>query len=119
MVAIFVDVFDSTIHEALCLHPARTEGLFSSSVKVDELQTIKRELTQIKSKVDDLLDSLERMEKDHSKKSGRGLKHSMFLTSRIHQLSSLDHSATNGCTRLWLCGCHLISCLSSFFSSFF
>nr|XP_057934677.1 heterogeneous nuclear ribonucleoprotein C-like isoform X2 [Doryrhamphus excisus] len=38
-------------------------------VKVDELQTIKRELTQIKSKVDDLLESLERMEKDHSKKS--------------------------------------------------
>ncbi|XP_072296751.1 heterogeneous nuclear ribonucleoproteins C1/C2 [Eucyclogobius newberryi] len=57
----------------------RTKSSFSSSkssqrtfgfpVKVDELQTIKRELTQIKSKVDDLLDSLERMEKDHSKKS--------------------------------------------------
>ncbi|XP_037642536.1 heterogeneous nuclear ribonucleoproteins C1/C2 isoform X3 [Sebastes umbrosus] len=45
-----------------------------SAVKVDELQTIKRELTQIKSKVDDLLDSLERMEKDHSKKSGKGMK---------------------------------------------
>lgn len=40
-------------------------------MKVDELLTIKRELSQIKSKVDDLLDSLERMEKDHSKKSGR------------------------------------------------
>ncbi|XP_069366787.1 heterogeneous nuclear ribonucleoproteins C1/C2 isoform X12 [Paralichthys olivaceus] len=59
----------------------RTKSSFSSSskssqrmsssrtMKVDELQTIKRELTQIKSKVDDLLDSLERMEKDHSKKS--------------------------------------------------
>lgn len=42
------------------------------AVKVDELQTIKRELTQIKSKVDDLLESLERMEKDHNKKSGTG-----------------------------------------------
>merc|ERR1711962_1333731 len=58
----------------------RTKSSFSSSkssqrtsssrtMKVDELQTIKRELTQIKSKVDNLLESLERMEKDHSKKS--------------------------------------------------
>ncbi|KAA8587758.1 hypothetical protein FQN60_016620 [Etheostoma spectabile] len=56
----------------------RTKSSFTSSskrtsssrtMKVDELQAIKRELTQIKSKVDDLLDSLERMEKDHSKKS--------------------------------------------------
>ncbi|XP_074544916.1 heterogeneous nuclear ribonucleoprotein C-like isoform X2 [Halichoeres trimaculatus] len=65
----------------------RTKSSFSSSskssqrtsssratVKVDELQTIKRELTQIKSKVDDLLESLERMEKDHSKKSVKSLK---------------------------------------------
>ncbi|XP_056149064.1 heterogeneous nuclear ribonucleoprotein C-like isoform X2 [Lampris incognitus] len=41
----------------------------SRTMKVDELQTIKRELTHIKSKVDYLLESLERMEKDHSKKS--------------------------------------------------
>lgn len=40
-------------------------------MKADELQTIKRELTQIKSKVDDLLESLERMEKDHNKKLGK------------------------------------------------
>ncbi len=39
-------------------------------MKADDLQTIKRELTQIKHKVDYLLESLERMEKDHSKKSG-------------------------------------------------
>ncbi|XP_062338508.1 heterogeneous nuclear ribonucleoproteins C1/C2 isoform X3 [Osmerus eperlanus] len=41
----------------------------SRTMKVDELQTIKRELTQIKHKVDYLLESLDRMEKDHSKKS--------------------------------------------------
>ncbi|XP_022625628.1 heterogeneous nuclear ribonucleoprotein C-like isoform X2 [Seriola dumerili] len=57
----------------------RTKASFSSSskssqrnsrtMKVDDLQTIKRELTQIKHKVDYLLESLERMEKDHGKKS--------------------------------------------------
>ncbi|XP_031694772.1 heterogeneous nuclear ribonucleoprotein C-like isoform X4 [Anarrhichthys ocellatus] len=65
----------------------RTKSSFSSSsksgqrtsssktMKVDELQTIKRELSQIKSKVDDLLNSLEHMDKDHSKKSeAKGLK---------------------------------------------
>uniref|UniRef100_A0A3Q3XBH5 RRM domain-containing protein n=1 Tax=Mola mola TaxID=94237 RepID=A0A3Q3XBH5_MOLML len=58
----------------------RTKTSFSSSsskssqrtsrtMKADDLQTIKRELTQIKHKVDYLLESLERMEKDHGKKS--------------------------------------------------
>lgn len=47
-----------------------THGFFSALVKVDDLQTIKRELAQIKHKVDYLLESLDRMEKDHSKKSG-------------------------------------------------
>ncbi|XP_062338507.1 heterogeneous nuclear ribonucleoproteins C1/C2 isoform X2 [Osmerus eperlanus] len=46
----------------------------SRTMKVDELQTIKRELTQIKHKVDYLLESLDRMEKDHSKKSGKSSK---------------------------------------------
>ncbi|XP_053271912.1 heterogeneous nuclear ribonucleoproteins C1/C2 isoform X1 [Pleuronectes platessa] len=40
-----------------------------SAVRTDDLQTIKRELTQIKLKVDYLLESLGHMEKDHSKKS--------------------------------------------------
>ncbi|KAF7654669.1 hypothetical protein LDENG_00066310 [Lucifuga dentata] len=57
----------------------RTKTSFSSSskssqrtsrtMKVDDLQTVKRELTQIKHKVDYLLESLERMEKEHGKKS--------------------------------------------------
>ncbi|CAL8278835.1 unnamed protein product [Lota lota] len=47
----------------------RTSSTRASQVKMDELQTIKRELSQIKCKVDYLLESLERMEKDHCKKS--------------------------------------------------
>ncbi|KAM4564458.1 heterogeneous nuclear ribonucleoproteins C1/C2 isoform 1-T1 [Fundulus diaphanus] len=41
----------------------------SRTMRTDDLQTIKRELTQIKHKVVYLLDSLEHMEKEHSKKS--------------------------------------------------
>lgn len=48
---------------------SKTSQRTSRTMKVDDLQTIKRELTQIKHKVDYLLESLERMEKDHSKKS--------------------------------------------------
>ncbi|XP_034410755.1 heterogeneous nuclear ribonucleoprotein C-like isoform X2 [Cyclopterus lumpus] len=81
----------------------RTKSSFSSSsksgqrtsssktMKADELQTIKRELTQIKSKVDDLLDSLERMEKDHGKKSAKGLKTEPGeVTSPPHASSKKD-----------------------------
>ncbi|CAL8343236.1 unnamed protein product [Merluccius merluccius] len=48
----------------------RTSSTRASQLKMGELQTIKRELSHIKCKVDYLLESLERMEKDHCKKSG-------------------------------------------------
>ncbi|XP_061879121.1 heterogeneous nuclear ribonucleoprotein C-like isoform X1 [Entelurus aequoreus] len=65
----------------------------SRSIKVDDLQTIKRELTQIKSKVDDLLDSLERMEKDHSKKSDKNIKPEPGeVTSPPHSSSKKDEA---------------------------
>lgn len=56
-------------------------------MKVDELQTIKRDLSQIKSKVDDLLESLERMEKDHNKKSGRG-EHCALIRDKCYEVDN-------------------------------
>ncbi|XP_067381156.1 heterogeneous nuclear ribonucleoproteins C1/C2 isoform X5 [Channa argus] len=79
----------------------RTKTSFSSSskssqrasrtMKADDLQTIKRELTQIKHKVDYLLESLERMEKDHSKKSGNEMKSSKPEPGEVSPL----HSSTS------------------------
>ncbi|KAI1901249.1 hypothetical protein AGOR_G00032380 [Albula goreensis] len=78
----------------------RTKTSFSSSkssqrtsssrtMKADDLQTIKKELTQIKHKVDYLLESLDRMEKDHSKKSeGKGPK------PEVGEAVSLQHSSS-------------------------
>ncbi|XP_072220023.1 heterogeneous nuclear ribonucleoprotein C-like isoform X2 [Leuresthes tenuis] len=59
---------------ATCGKESFTPPSHVPAVRVDELQTIKRELSQIKIKVDDLLESLERMEKDHSKKSAKSIK---------------------------------------------
>ncbi|XP_076149843.1 heterogeneous nuclear ribonucleoproteins C1/C2 isoform X1 [Alosa pseudoharengus] len=77
----------------------RTKSSFSSSkssqrtssrtMKADDLQTIKKELTQIKNKVDYLLESLDRMEKDHSKKSeGKSVK------TEAGEASSLQHTSS-------------------------
>lgn len=71
-----------TLDCSLSLHPA-------PAVKADDLQTIKKELTQIKHKVDYLLESLDRMEKDHSKKSeGKSVK------PEPGEVSSLQHSSS-------------------------
>uniref|UniRef100_A0A9J8CEI7 Heterogeneous nuclear ribonucleoprotein C n=1 Tax=Cyprinus carpio carpio TaxID=630221 RepID=A0A9J8CEI7_CYPCA len=60
----------------------------SRTLKADDLQTIKRELAQIKHKVDYLLESLDRIEKDNSKKSeGKSVK------AEVGEASSLQHSS--------------------------
>ncbi|KAJ8379432.1 hypothetical protein SKAU_G00002100 [Synaphobranchus kaupii] len=82
----------------------RTKTSFSSSkssqrtsssraMKADDLQTIKKELTQIKHKVDYLLESLDRMEKDHSKKSdGKSLKLEAGEVALQHSSSKKEES---------------------------
>uniref|UniRef100_A0A672IE27 Heterogeneous nuclear ribonucleoprotein C-like n=1 Tax=Salarias fasciatus TaxID=181472 RepID=A0A672IE27_SALFA len=76
----------------------RTKTSFSSSKssqrtsrsgRADDLQTIKRELTQIKHKVDYLLESLERMEKDHKKSADlKGVKPEPGEVSPLHSSTS-------------------------------
>ncbi|XP_016365530.1 heterogeneous nuclear ribonucleoproteins C1/C2 [Sinocyclocheilus rhinocerous] len=62
----------------------------SQTLKADDLQTIKRELAQIKHKVDYLLESLDRMEKDHNRKS---VKPKFIQTPPTGEASSLQHSS--------------------------
>lgn len=67
----------------------------SPTVKADDLQTIKRELTQIKHKVDYLLESLDHMEKDHSKKSGGSCFDFRAAMNHVNSLKTSKNAFTN------------------------
>uniref|UniRef100_A0A8C2BRW3 RRM domain-containing protein n=1 Tax=Cyprinus carpio TaxID=7962 RepID=A0A8C2BRW3_CYPCA len=65
-----------------------SQRMSSRTLKADDLQTIKKELAQIKHKVDYLLESMDRMEKDHNKKSeGKSVK------AEVGEATSLQHSS--------------------------
>lgn len=56
---------------------------------MEELLCIKKELTMIKSQIDELLDNLERMDPQSQESSGRGVAHSPLHGS----VSSVDGSS--------------------------
>ncbi|XP_024144147.1 heterogeneous nuclear ribonucleoproteins C1/C2 isoform X2 [Oryzias melastigma] len=67
----------------------RSSQRASHTVRSTDLQTVKRELTQIKHKLDFLLESLERMEKEHNRKfEARSSKPEPGEVSPVHSSTS-------------------------------
>ena len=77
-------------------------SLFPFPVKSDELQTIKKELTQIKTKIDSLLGRLEKIEKQQKAEAGKWKRSVATDMSELNHWNSVNHGDSAGPGGYWL-----------------
>lgn len=82
-------------------------SLFPFPVKSDELQTIKKELTQIKTKIDSLLGRLEKIEKQQKAEAGKWKTSVATDMSELNHWNSVNHGDSTGPEGYWLSLVHL------------
>lgn len=76
-------------------------------MKSDELQTIKKELTQIKTKIDSLLGRLEKIEKQQKAEAGKWKTSVATDMSELNHWNSVNHGDSTGPEGYWLSLVHL------------